>query len=193
MRSDTSADSLVCVSTPGDTIEAQLLRAYLEDHGVFVHLQGEHHRSLLGMVGTFVDVRLLVPAAQAELARSLLERYANETPPEDPAEFRGPFRDEDDAGDEDDRADDWRRDAEIARRIRAARMTALLLPLGAGHLSAGAWARGLVLAAVAIGGVAAAVSRHPVFALLLPIAVAMDWICVARVVEARAQRQRADA
>src|SRR5262249_46688715 len=53
--------SLVPVLTCTSVEEAATYRGVLESHGVPCVIQGEHHRSLLGMLGPYVEVRLLVP------------------------------------------------------------------------------------------------------------------------------------
>jgi hypothetical protein len=45
-------------------------------------IQGEHHRALLGMLGPYVEVRLLVPADQEEAARRLLRPAPRAVPDE---------------------------------------------------------------------------------------------------------------
>ena len=65
-------EGLVPVLTCASTEEAATFRGVLEAHGVPCVIQGEHHRSLLGMLGSYVEVRLLVPGAHEETARRLL-------------------------------------------------------------------------------------------------------------------------
>lgn len=62
-----------------DSSEAALIRALLDANGIPCIVQGEQHRSMLGVVGAFVEVRVLVPAGQLEHARELLQ----EPPPEE--------------------------------------------------------------------------------------------------------------
>jgi hypothetical protein len=64
--------SLVPVLTCASVEEAATYRGVLEAHGVRCVVQGEHHRALLGMLGPYVEVRLLVPADQEATARRLL-------------------------------------------------------------------------------------------------------------------------
>jgi Putative prokaryotic signal transducing protein len=64
--------SLVPVLTCASVEEAATYRGVLEAHGVQCVVQGEHHRALLGMLGPYVEVRLLVPADQEGTARRLL-------------------------------------------------------------------------------------------------------------------------
>jgi len=64
--------SLVPLTTCGSAEEAAALRALLEAHGIPCVVQGEHHRALLGMLGPYVEVRLLVPAVHRPSAAKLL-------------------------------------------------------------------------------------------------------------------------
>ncbi|MFV8756532.1 putative signal transducing protein [Nannocystaceae bacterium ST9] len=65
------ADELVSLCECWDLIEAQTIRASLESRGVFVHVDGEHHRSMLGMMGSAVALRIMVRSSQLDLAREL--------------------------------------------------------------------------------------------------------------------------
>jgi len=64
--------SLVPLLTCASPEEAATYKGVLDAHGVPCVIQGEHHRSLLGMLGPYVEVRLLVPEGQEAAARSLL-------------------------------------------------------------------------------------------------------------------------
>jgi hypothetical protein len=166
----------------GDNAQASLLRAYLEQHGVHVYVQGENHRSMLGMVGAYIALRLMVPSTQVELARQLLDEYEDFEPEEAP-DFRGPFRD---SGDEDE--DDElvpKVDAELIRKIRLA---AVLFPVGGGHLRAGAPLRALVLAALVGLGLLKAATGTPLALLAWPAVVALDLLTAPAVARARAGR-----
>jgi putative signal transducing protein len=76
-------DSLVPVLSCASTEEAATLRGVLDAHGVPCLIQGEHHRALLGMLGPYVEVRLLVPAVHAETARRLLRPAPAAVPDEE--------------------------------------------------------------------------------------------------------------
>lgn len=75
--------SLVPLTTCGSAEEASALRALLDAHGIPCVVQGEHHRALLGMLGPYVEVRLLVPAVHRPSAARLI---APELRPVDDAE-----------------------------------------------------------------------------------------------------------
>ncbi len=65
--------SLVPLLTCGSVEEAATYKGVLDAHGIPCVIQGEHHRALLGMLGPYVEVRLLVPAEQEGTARRLLQ------------------------------------------------------------------------------------------------------------------------
>ena len=64
--------SLVSLLTCASVEEAATYKGVLDAHGVPCVIQGEHHRSLLGMLGPYVEVRLLVPEGQEATALRLL-------------------------------------------------------------------------------------------------------------------------
>jgi Putative prokaryotic signal transducing protein len=83
-------EGLIPVLSCASPEEAATLRGVLESHGVPCVIQGEHHRSLLGMLGPYVEVRLLVPAAHEEAARRLLRPAPAAVP--DPEDLPDPER-----------------------------------------------------------------------------------------------------
>src|SRR5688572_10072903 len=77
-------DDLVFVATAPDPVMAAAMRGFLEGHGVFCHVQGENHSSILGARGVIlIDLRLLVPERDKEKAIELLEAFVAETHVED--------------------------------------------------------------------------------------------------------------
>ena len=64
--------SLVPLLSCDSVEEAATYKGVLEAHGVPCVVQGGHHRSLLGMLGAYVEVRLLVPAGREDEALRLL-------------------------------------------------------------------------------------------------------------------------
>lgn len=137
---------LVEIGTARDPMEGGLIREYLAGYDIDCVVQGEHHSSLLGSMGAFIPLRLLVPSERAEEAQQLL-RDLREGP--DAGEPVASDQLGEDEGDDDLSGDlvAWRDDAELVQRVRRARMLALVLPgLGLGHLSLGARVRWLVLA-----------------------------------------------
>ena len=82
--------SLVPVVTCSSVEEAATYKGVLDAHGVPCIIQGEHHRALLGMLGPYVEVRLLVPEGH-EVAALRLLRPAPSVVPE-PEELPDPER-----------------------------------------------------------------------------------------------------
>ena len=82
--------SLVPLLTCASPEEAATYKGVLDAHGVPCVIQGEHHRALLGMLGPYVEVRLLVPAGD-EVAALRLLRPAPSVVPE-PEELPDPDR-----------------------------------------------------------------------------------------------------
>ncbi|NWG20002.1 MAG: DUF2007 domain-containing protein [Chloroflexi bacterium] len=63
----------VCIAEVDGIIRAQLVRSYLEDAGIPVHLAGEAVAGVYGLLqGPLSVVQVYVPTAVAEEARALL-------------------------------------------------------------------------------------------------------------------------
>jgi hypothetical protein len=85
---DERRSSLVPLLTCASVEEAATYKGVLDSHGVPCVIQGEHHRSLLGMLGPYVEVRLLVPEAAQTTALGLLRPAPSLVP--EPDEQPGP-------------------------------------------------------------------------------------------------------
>jgi len=171
--------NLVFLASAGSTNEAAILRGYLEHHGIYCFVQGEQHRSMMGMVGAFIELRLMVPEDSIDDAKELLEQFhAAQEESEPGAEFRGTYRDQG-SGDEDDQYDeDVINKARLANKVRRARMVGFLWPFGGAHLAAGAYIRALLLAALAIAGIVMGASDTLSWFALWPISVGIDLLSV---------------
>ncbi len=75
--------SLVHLLSCDSVEEAATYKGVLDAHGVPCVIQGEHHRSLLGMLGPYVEVRLLVPAGREDEALRLLRPGPRPAPTEE--------------------------------------------------------------------------------------------------------------
>ena len=82
--------SLVPLLTCASPEEAATYKGVLDAHGVPCVIQGEHHRALLGMLGPYVEVRLLVPEGHEVAARRLLHPVPSVVP--EPEELPDPER-----------------------------------------------------------------------------------------------------
>ena len=82
--------SLVPLLTCASPEEAATYKGVLDAHGVPCVIQGEHHRALLGMLGPYVEVRLLVPEGHEAAALRLLRPAPSVVP--EPEELPDPER-----------------------------------------------------------------------------------------------------
>jgi hypothetical protein len=80
--------SLVPLLTCASPEEAATYKGVLDAHGVPCVIQGEHHRALLGMLGPYVEVRLLVPQGHEATALRLLRPAPSVVP--EPEEMPDP-------------------------------------------------------------------------------------------------------
>ena len=74
------ARDLVLLQRCADNAEASALRALLQSNGIPCVIRGEQHRSMLGMLGAYIDVDVLVPEPQLSAAKEFL---AAEPKPDD--------------------------------------------------------------------------------------------------------------
>jgi hypothetical protein len=69
----------------GDSTRARLVRELLEGAGIAVSTPGLEHRSLLGVLGGYVDIVVRVPSKDLERAKELLAAYeATDSAPTEP-------------------------------------------------------------------------------------------------------------
>jgi hypothetical protein len=162
----------VRIGTCSGPAEAAFVRSVFDAHELEVVINGEHHASVLGGLGGFVRLDILVDADHEEEAVALLRdiregaHAVGDELPEDEDVVDGDARaDADGVWDAKPVAADATHDAapasaEAARPARAApivfddrrRRTGAVLLLstlagfGAAHMSTGAWARGIALA-----------------------------------------------
>jgi hypothetical protein len=182
------ADSpLVHLVSVGSDAEAAVLRSYLEDHGIYCYTQGENHRAMLGFLGPHIELNLMVPEADLDQARLLLQEY-EAAAPEPASEERDEQDAKDDAGGGE--MDTW--DAvrhKALRRLRVARICGLLFPVGLVHLAVGARVRGVILMAVCLGAWYMAMLNPP-WALLIPVALLVDIFGAGLYVHGRLDEQK---
>ncbi len=168
-----SSDKLVFLTGAGNNNEAAILRGYLEHHGIYVYVQGEQHRSMLGMVGAYIELRLMVPEDKLAEAQELLELFhAEQDEPVPGAEFRGAYRDE--GEDPDDQYDDDVIDkVRLKNTVRRARLFGFVFPGGA-HYAARAPVRGMLTTIMAFGSVFLAATQGPAWVAMYLFAVLFD-------------------
>lgn len=76
----TAGSDLVLLKTCGDPAEAAALRSLLDANDIHCTVQGEQHRSMLGVMGGYIDVNVLVAERDLERARELLQEIETGTP-----------------------------------------------------------------------------------------------------------------
>ncbi len=69
------SDRFAHLVTLEDPVVAEMLRDVLWDHGIPASTPGLMHRSLFGVAGGFVSIRVEVPARHLERARDLMEAF----------------------------------------------------------------------------------------------------------------------
>ncbi len=169
-----------------------MVREFLTSNGIDCMIQGENHRSMLQMVGAYIELRILVPKSQAEEAGALLADFRSQSVEREPAE--GEEEQEEEEGEEEGSTVAWRDDVELVRKARGARLVSLALPgLGLGHFAVGARVRGLIL--LLVGWPAAfwlATRTGPLAFVLVPISTLLDFLAAPTALsEVRRRRARA--
>ncbi len=77
---------LTKISTASDNAHADLIKSFLEEHGIFTYIQGYHHRSMLGFAGPHIELNIMVRKDQADAATKLLQELNEEIKQEPPSE-----------------------------------------------------------------------------------------------------------
>lgn len=77
------SDDMVVIHTAHDNAEADIVKGMLAEEGIPVFVQGYNHRSLLGMVGTYVDINIMVFTHDVERAKQCIAQTVAVTPAED--------------------------------------------------------------------------------------------------------------
>lgn len=74
------SQDLIKVYTANDNMEADLLKGILEQDNIYCFIQGYQHRSMLGPLGGYLDLDIMVPTDKAEEARNLINAYLQISP-----------------------------------------------------------------------------------------------------------------
>jgi hypothetical protein len=183
-----SDSSLVHLASAGNNAEASILRSYLEDHGIHCYVQGENHRAMLGVLGGYIEINLMVPEADLDRARLLLQEYENASiAPDDDASMMSDDKAEDASTDSDsdegarqetgeDELPAERRRHQALMRLRGARIFGLLFPVGLVHLLVGARVRGVVMLATCFVSWYLTWTRSPSWVLLTALVIVFDMV-----------------
>lgn len=153
---------LVAIAVCADSTEASLIRGFLEAEGVYCYVQGEEHRQLLGVLGAYVEPRVMVKRGEVEQATELVELFRGSLTDEELAAQAGLDEElefDDSAVEED---GPYRSPARLKEQRRPRKPlvslgVGLVFGLGLGHCSAGATARWVVLAALELAMITATV------------------------------------
>lgn len=165
-------ESMEVLLRTGDTVRAEMIVQLLEGEGMHVVASGLSHRSLLGVVGTFVEVAILVPRSDLGRARELVEAL------EDQGEATVPSVGDDDAADQD-----------LPSRSKAvAAFAAFIVPLGGAHMYVHQYGRAALFAAVQIGLVTVSAKTHLPAVGFAPIVMLADYLAAAYECDRRAGR-----
>lgn len=94
-RAASSGAEWVVVRSCRDNAEADLLKSVLADAGIRCVVQGENHRSMLGFLGAYIELRLLVPRDSYEEAKLLLAGAGSSADADSAADDDSEQKDED--------------------------------------------------------------------------------------------------
>lgn len=97
MTADSDDPRFKPLTTCANQLESSMLRTALESVDIPVLVQGENHRAMLGSLGSYVEIRVLVPEARLVEAAGILEDLRSES---DPSEFEQDLREPVDGDDE---------------------------------------------------------------------------------------------
>lgn len=67
--------AFIKIYTATDNMEADLIRGTLEEKNIFCLAKGYQHRSMLGSLGQYIDLDILVPEHQSKEALSIIENF----------------------------------------------------------------------------------------------------------------------
>ena len=65
-------ENLKRIYVPNDNMEADLIKEALEQNGIYCFIQGYEHRSMLGILGSYVELGIMVPENQKEDASEIV-------------------------------------------------------------------------------------------------------------------------
>lgn len=77
------SEDLTKLYTAESPVEADLIKAFLNDNDIFAFVQGYHHRYMLGMAGPYIEANVLVREADLAHAQELLREYQEGHPHHD--------------------------------------------------------------------------------------------------------------
>ncbi len=184
------SDDLVTIRTMGDAALAEMYRDILEGEGIVAMIPGAQHRSMLGMVGAYVEIPLKVVAEDAQRAAEIIDAIESGVPDADWAKEAEPESgDEDEAQDE--AEDEAKEDMFPSRRKlkRIAFFIAFAIPGGAHYYLRRWWLGAFFAGAEVIGAIIlVSLGEMPLAMIWVPGLVLGDALgAVSRVAEANGE------
>lgn len=171
------SEQLVLVAHCHDPAEAAVIRTILTAHDIYVWMP--EGASSAGVAAVGFSTRVFVPPDQAEQARELIAEMRRE-------HEAAPTDDPDDDADDEDTGEDVGSSVERRKKVGAAVLFAVLIQWGTGHMSTGAWMRGLACAMLQFAGLRLLWRGDRLGVALWVAAVALDLIgSVTRAARAR--------
>jgi len=81
-------DEWALLVTCNDNQEASWMKSMLEAEGIEYVVQGENHRSMLGALGTYIELRVLVPREKLQAAQALFVKDTEDLSADEPQASR---------------------------------------------------------------------------------------------------------
>jgi len=130
---------MVCVGVIAHDYEAEIISSLLESHSITFIIQGRNHRRMLGMIGAYIEMRILVEREDEGPARAVLEQYTQNLE-------RSEEEDREEVGEGiDDAPAPKLLFNRLGQRVGVCLLLSAFLGFGMASVYAGAWPIGLVL------------------------------------------------
>jgi hypothetical protein len=118
-------------------VDAEIVSSLFLSHNIPVVIQGRNHRRMLGFIGGYIQLRVLVPLAYKEQGISLLESYHTQR---DDLDFDPPTEEEQQGERQ------WLLFSKTSKKMGIALFLSAFLGFGLASLSAGLWLSTIILA-----------------------------------------------
>jgi hypothetical protein len=135
----TPHSQMVCVGVIAHDYEAEIISSLLESHSISFIIQGRNHRRMLGMLGAYIEMRILVERDDEGPARAILEQYTQNL---ERSEEEGQEESEEMTDDAPASKLVFNR---LGQRVGVSLLLSAFLGFGMASIYAGAWPIGLLL------------------------------------------------
>ena len=71
------SENLIKIYSPKDNLEADLIKNILEQANIYCFIQNYEQRSMLGVLGSYIDLVIMVPQNQMEEADEIIKEFLN--------------------------------------------------------------------------------------------------------------------